>query len=867
VIGRIKLIDLELSQPLVPLTDLGSYPLLRAVVRWHGQPIGEVGIPVRNGACSLPSLLQAIFPQLSPDLCRQVVVNRLRQSAASNPAPSWRMDQLLTLPPIGPEHPLPPVTIGFVVRSSGAHEAIVRSLQALQALDHANLEILVLEALPADDRVQVLVQSQFPDFHYLRTATPSLNAARNLAIEKAQGEVIAFTDERGVVHPDWAKTVAQTFAAHADVMAVTGWCLPAAIEQDAQALLERGYSPSRGARQRWHRWVEPINWVDFGTMQLGSGLNMAFRRSVFDRVGRFDLALDVPGVTGGGGDLEFWSRILLAGQTLLYEPAALVRWQMPTTPAALRSALRQEIIGLFSYLSAGRQRFPHLRSQWGMLGLWKLTRLLMALVRPHGMPRLWIAAELQGALQSLGQYGKGLQRVAALPPTPAPLALPAPRQSKAVRLVDVTQPLPDFVDVTDYWGVQVYVRDGDRLLGEVLIVNKGAPISRQRLATAIAAELTFDLLALPYGGDREVARTQAELAISQHWTPPPADLEVPRTSVQLPLSVPVSVIITTCDRPEDLHNCLQALTHQQSPRQFEIVVADNRPHSGITKPVVDAYAGVRYVAEPRPGGAYGRNAAIVASTGEIVITVDDDVTVPPDWVEKLLAPLVRPEVMVVMGHVLPIAMDTPAQDYFEKYRGGLGNGFQRFEVDGEWMQSFTYGAPPIGQLGVSANAAFRSTVFADPAMGLMDEVLGPGMPTVGGEENYLVYKILRAGYTMVYEPDAYVWHRHRRDLPGLYRQVAGHMKGGAAFHWAIWFQEKDVRGLKQMIWHMPKYLLEQRVIDRLLGKHDTPWKIIWYEITGYFGGLPSYWQSVKIVKQRGRSAPYIPVDRRGERNP
>jgi O-antigen biosynthesis protein len=907
--ARTKFIDLELSRLAQAinhgdanhgdLKNLGSYRWLRAVVRFRGVPLGEITLSIQGGECSWSQLFQAIFPQFTPQLCQQLLSQQLLNQpaftqASLNPQPiqdkqsaadlqgvvtdRWRMPTLishatssnlapLTLPPLTPQL-TPQLTIALVVRTA-ALESLVESLKALQQLDYKNLEVLVIEALPADDRVQDLVQSQFADFQYLRTSVPSWNAARNLAIEKAEGEIIAFTDDRARVDCHWATAIVHTFAAYPDVMAVTGWILPAAIEQDGQTYFENAYSLDRGAQMQWHRWVEPPNWMALGTMSLGNGMNMALRRSVCDRIGRFDLALDVADSTWNGGDLELWSRLLLAGETLLYQPAALVRWQLPQTEPEIRQYLRQEMLGLYSYLKAGQQRFPQLGQQWRKLGFWKWTRLCMALVRPYGTPRSWIGQELRAVMQAMlpgKQYVQGLNRVGALPPTPTAAAAFPSLKSKAVRLVDIAQPLADLTDVTNYWGVCVYVQVGQKLLGQVLIENKGATISRQRLAEAIAQACWMELLAIPYGGDRSLAWLETERAIEQHWCPQVTSDTVIEPPETLPLSVPVSVIITTCDRPDDLRNCLHHLIHQQSPRNLEIIVADNRPASGITKPIVESYMegypGLRYVAEPRPGGAYGRNAAIVASTGDIVVTVDDDVTVPQDWLEKLLAPMVRPEVMAVMGNVLPLELDTQAQDYFEKYRGGLGNGFQRFEADGAWLNSFTDSVPPVWELGVSANAAFRATIFSHPEIGLMDEVLGPGMPTVGGEENYLVYKILKAGFTAVYEPDAFAWHRHRRDMAALYRQVKGHMQGGASFLWVLWFQEGDRRGLRQMLWHMPKYLLEQRVLDRIRGKHDTPWPIIWSEIVGYLNGFTAYWKSVKIVKQRGRSAPYVPVKQR-----
>ncbi len=857
---RTQLIDLELSQPLQPLTALAGYGQVRAVVRWHGVPLGEVGLPVRGGECPLSSQLLGIFPQLNPALCRLALRNRLLQAPLPTDHTSWRMDQLLTLPPAPRSIALPHVSIAFIVRDPTHITAITASLVALQALAPPPSEVFVIETVPANDCLQALVQSQFPQYQYRHTAIPSYNAARNLAIAQAQGEIIAFTDERGRVNPQWATTFAHTFAAHDNVMAVTGWVLPTTIEPDRQARVERGYSLSRGATPQWHRWAKPPSWMQLGTMQLGSSLNMAFRRSVFDRVGQFDLALDVPGATWGGGELDMWSRLLLAGETLLYEPAALVRWHIPPTAVAIRTTLRQEILGFYAYLAAGRLRFPHLTTQWRILGIWKLTRLCLSLVRAYGIPRAWIAAELKGAGQSLGRYRQGLAQVAAMPPTPvaiAPINLP---KSKAVRLVDITQPLPDFADITDYTGVQVYVRAGDQLLGQLTIANNGTPVSQQRLATAIADQLTWEVLALPYGGDRPVAQAQAEQAIRDHWMPDSHVLEIPPSQSQLPLSVPVSIIITTCDRPDDLNRCLYYLTQQQTTRPIEIIVADNRPQSGLTQPVVDAYAGVCYVSEARAGSSYGRNAAIGVSHGDIIVTIDDDVVVPSDWLEKLLAPLVRPEVAIVTGSLLPLELETEAQHIFENLKGGLSQGWQSFEVDQAWIDSYHY-SPPTWNLGVSANAAFRSSIFAEPRIGLMDEVLGAGTPCGGGEENYLFYKVLRAGHTLVYQPNAYAWHKHRHTMPALCRQWHGYMRSATSYHLTLWLQEKDRRGFNHLVFGLPIYLWGY-VIDRLRGQHQVPWSVVRSEVSGFFYGFWGYARSVLRVKRLGRSQPYVPPAQR-----
>jgi O-antigen biosynthesis protein len=858
VVGRTKLIDIELSQPLQAVRNLESYALLRVVVRWFGVPLGEVGAPIHGGECSVKSLVHAIFPQLNQRLCHQLLVQQLLRPVPMQPqGQHWRLEELLAQGlRQSPTLTNSRITIAFLARSGD----ILESLNALQQLAYQNLEVLVIEVLPPDDRLKSLVQTQYPQFHYLQTMVPSWNAARNLAIEKAQGEIIAFTDPRGVVDRQWAQALANTFAAHPEVMAVTGWVLPAAIEQGTQGLMEHGYSVSRGDWPRWYRFAKPPTWMELGVMSLGSGMNMALRRSVCDRVGRFDLALDVPGSTWGGGDLEMWSRILLAGETLVYEPAALVRWRLPQTDEAAQTYLKQEIRGLFAFLAAARQRFPELSKQWATLGAWKLVRLCMAIVRNYGVPRLWIVTELKTALQSWGKYAQGLQQVAALPPNAVTMA-PFPKlKNTAVRSIDIAQPIPDLLDVGDYAGVRVYLQEGSHLIGSTYIESHGATISRQRLATAIAVSLWPELLALAYEGNRETARLQADRAINDHWLPAAMTMVEATAPPQLSPQVTVSIIITTCDRPEDLQRCLSHLIRQKTGRSVEIIVADNRPASGLTPAVLAQFPQVRYVAEPRPGSSYGRNAAICASHGEIVVTVDDDVVVPSDWLEKLIAPLARPEVAAVTGNLLPLELETEAQHIFETLKGGLSQGWERFEVNQAWLDSQAY-SPPTWNLGVSANAAFRASIFAEPGVGLMDEILGAGTPTGGGEENHLFYKLLRSGHTLVYEPDAYAWHKHRQTMAALCRQWHGYMRSATSYQLLLWLKEKDPRGRRHIFAVLPKYL-RGYVFDRFKGKHQVPWPVVRSEVWGFLCGFWGYYQSVQRVKRLGVSQPYVPPAQR-----
>jgi GT2 family glycosyltransferase len=399
----------------------------------------------------------------------------------------------------------------------------------------------------------------------------------------------------------------------------------------------------------------------------------------------------------------------------------------------------------------------------------------------------------------------------------------------AIRTVDITEPLGAITDVEGYGCTRVFVSDGGMLIGSVDIGNAFAPISARRLRDAIANGLGYTMM------KRAVERKMISEA-------PPA----------LPADVAVSIVIPTCNRPDDLRRCLSAVRAQRGSRPLEIVVIDNRPGpSSPTRAVAAEFSEIVFIEETRPGLSYARNAGFAVATGDILIAIDDDVTVPAGWLERLVAPFARPEVMAVTGHVLPIELETQSQYRFEAY-GGLGKGFTPFEVNGEWFRQLR-GAVPTWNLGATANAAFRASIFTDPAIGMLDEALGAGMPTGCSEDTYLFYRILKADHTIVYEPTAWVWHRHRRDPRALRHQIYSYSKGHVAYHLTTLLRDGDRRALIRIGYSLPKVYCK-RTWGRLRGWSDYPLSLILVELAGTLAGPWALWQARRKVRQLGPSA-------------
>ena len=104
-------------------------------------------------------------------------------------------------------------------------ELLARCLRAiLDAVDVAGAEVdasvLVVDNASDDDRPADVARSLGVDV--VREAVPGLDVARNRAVATSRGDVIAFIDDDVVVEPTWLRTLARTFAAHPDAVAVTG---------------------------------------------------------------------------------------------------------------------------------------------------------------------------------------------------------------------------------------------------------------------------------------------------------------------------------------------------------------------------------------------------------------------------------------------------------------------------------------------------------------------------------------------------------------------------------------------------------------------------------------------------------------------
>jgi O-antigen biosynthesis protein len=310
-----------------------------------------------------------------------------------------------------------------------------------------------------------------------------------------------------------------------------------------------------------------------------------------------------------------------------------------------------------------------------------------------------------------------------------------------------------------------------------------------------------------------------------------------------------SVVISTRDRGPQLAGCLRRLAGQEYP-DFEVVVVDNAPTSEQARTVVkDAALDCRYVREDRPGLSRARNAGVAAASGDLIAFLDDDEEPDAYWLAELLRGFRSgDDIGCVSGMILPAALDTQAQEWFEQLGGhSKGRGFTPAVFSARGGQSPLYPLPPFGAGG---NMAFRREALA--AIGGFDVALGAGTAACGAEDTYAFSRVLLGGYRMAYQPSAFVRHQHYGDLAGLRRQLRGYGTGLTAYYAALVRRDPTVLG--RLLALIPAAVHDLRRGDPVAtaGLRDLPPSLRREQRIGMLTGPFAYVRSARAQERSGK---------------
>jgi glycosyltransferase involved in cell wall biosynthesis len=248
---------------------------------------------------------------------------------------------------------------------------VERCLASLARVQYPRWELILVDQSDGDETRSLATswRQLIPNITYLRLKEKNASAARNVAIEHATGDVLAFIDDDCSVEPDWLDRVNRAFIEEPGAQLIFGSVVAAQHDSSAFFVLEaamRDKAPLRGAAD--------------ALRVRGMGASMYLRLdSTIPRA--FDLLLGPGARFRGAQDQDYAHRLLAEGGTIVQTPRIVVAHHgaRPFDGGAASTKLRDYFYG------AGACHVKLLRcGDWIMVAvILRWLTLHISEIRPH----------------------------------------------------------------------------------------------------------------------------------------------------------------------------------------------------------------------------------------------------------------------------------------------------------------------------------------------------------------------------------------------------------------------------------------------------------------------------------------------------
>lgn len=106
----------------------------------------------------------------------------------------------------------------------------------------------------------------------------------------------------------------------------------------------------------------------------------------------------------------------------------------------------------------------------------------------------------------------------------------------------------------------------------------------------------------------------------------------------------ISIVVIAYNEEDQILPCVASLAKTKSKYPVELIVVNNNSNDG-TQAILDTL-GVKNVCETKQGYGHARQAGLMESRGEYVLTCDADTLYQPGWAEAMVEPMVNdPEII------------------------------------------------------------------------------------------------------------------------------------------------------------------------------------------------------------------------------
>lgn len=214
----------------------------------------------------------------------------------------------------------------------------------------------------------------------------------------------------------------------------------------------------------------------------------------------------------------------------------------------------------------------------------------------------------------------------------------------------------------------------------------------------------------------------------------------------------ISVAIPTCDRPEELTQCLMSLSRVRY-RNWDLILVDQSDGDEVRHRAMAMsflFPKLTYIHLDQKNASLARNAAIGCAAGEVLAFIDDDCTVSPDWLDRVNETFERQrDAALIYGTVIPVEHDSAAAFV------------PAYDVQRERRISGATGALRVRAMGASMYMRLDHVGQPD-----FDRFLGPGSKFRSSQDWDYAYRVLGAGHVVAETPNIVVTHHGARAYVG-----------------------------------------------------------------------------------------------------
>jgi rhamnosyltransferase len=217
----------------------------------------------------------------------------------------------------------------------------------------------------------------------------------------------------------------------------------------------------------------------------------------------------------------------------------------------------------------------------------------------------------------------------------------------------------------------------------------------------------------------------------------------------------VSIVILTKNAGDRFGKLLQCLFSQKLDGDYEVIVIDSGSTDNTTAVARSFPVKMAEIRAEEFHHGKTRNLGAELSRGRILAYITQDaLPLHDDWLQKLTEDLKDPKVAMVVGRQIPWHDTKPPEKFFYKYyfpehKIEVIRGVSRYYRDNMFISN--------------VSSAIKRTIWQD---------LKFSENMVRGEDKEFAQRLLLAGWKIVYQPEAMLYHAHDFGLWSVFRTSA-----------------------------------------------------------------------------------------------